>query len=311
MNTTPKPKRKMLLAAGSIALATAALTFGAAGAANAATGNLNSGIRNIQIVPTAPAAGFATPGTTGTVSWDIWDGVATPNTMNTVPGDVSTRVITLPQGLAWGPGACPANPGTPISAVCTISADGRTRTTTSTTVVATSFPAYTSPTIVSAPVVSTGVITGAITGTYTPTTGTTTAAPTATLPQAQIPGAGVLQAVSGLTASGVNQDGSVVLSGKAQAGSAITITDSTGATVGTATADASGNWSAIIPAGVTPPLTITASLNGVTSAPVTFNEAPLPVLNPAVALGVLALAGAGIGGTVLVRRRRQQHVATA
>ena len=61
----------------------------------------------------------------------------------------------------------------------------------------------------------------------------------------------------------------------------------------------------MIPNGTVPPLSIIQSVGGVESAPVEFNSAPLPIVAPAVALGALAFAGLGLGGTVLLRRSRR------
>ena len=97
----------------------------------------------------------------------------------------------------------------------------------------------------------------------------------------------------------------IPLTGTGTAGATVTVKDSSGSTVGTATVDGSGNWSVMIPNGTVPPLSITQSVGGVESAPVEFNSAPLPIVAPAVALGALAFAGLGLGGTVLLRRTRR------
>ncbi len=58
----------------------------------------------------------------------------------------------------------------------------------------------------------------------------------------------------------------------------------------TATADGTtGAFSVSIPVSVAPPLSVTQTVNGYTSDPVSFNTAPLPIATP-------AIAGFGVGG---------------
>lgn len=304
MHNSKKKVGRKVLAGAAIGAASIAMVLGAATAANAATGGMNEGVTNVQLIPTSPATGFATPGTTGVLRFNTGDGTA-PKTATFAPGTTSTngRTFTLPAGLKFLPEACFPNTAT---STCTISADGRTRTAVGSIVIPPTDPAFIDTSdhsgIRDLPIQSTGIISGNVTATYTPYTGLTTAAGSATVPQSQIPGAG-----SGFTANGAtgpDANGDYTLTGTAQPGAEITVKDSTGATVGTATADANGNWSATIPSGVTPPLSITQKVGTDVSAPIEFNTAPLPVMNGVVAAGAIALAGLGFGGVRLFRRSR-------
>ncbi|GAA2049203.1 Ig-like domain-containing protein [Leifsonia soli] len=305
MHNSKKKTGRKVLAGAAIGVASIAMVLGAATAANAATGGMNAGVTNLQVIPTSPATSFATPGTNGVLRFNTGDGTAT-KTATFAPGTTSTagRSFTLPAGLKFLPAACAPNTAT---YTCTISADGRTQTTSNSIVIGPTDPALIDTTDYSAttrdlPIQSTGIISGNVTATFTPYTGLTTAAGSATLPQSQIPGAG-----SGFTATGAtgpDANGDYTLTGTAQPGAEITVKDSTGSTVGTTTADANGNWSATIPSGVTPPLSITQKVGNDVSAPIEFNTAPLPVMNGVVAAGAIALAGLGFGGVRLFRRSR-------
>lgn len=298
MHNSKKKVGRKVLAGAAIGAASIAMVLSAATAASAATGTRNEGIRNLTVTPVSPATDFSVPGTAGTVSWDVWDGNTTPNTLTLAPGQTMTRVITLPAGLAFDASACGDGADSSESFHCTISADGRTRTMVGTALTSASLPAMVAPNVGTVSVHSTGLVSGQITGTFSPYPGSTTQAPTAS---GTVPGF-VPFAASGAT--GPDGSGNYTLTGTAQPGASITVKDATGATVGTATADANGNWSATIPSGVTPPLSITQSVGGQTSAPIEFNTAPLPVMNGVVAAGAIALAGLGFGGVRLFRRSR-------
>ncbi|ODA90357.1 hypothetical protein ATY41_10255 [Leifsonia xyli subsp. xyli] len=109
-------------------------------------------------------------------------------------------------------------------------------------------------------------------------------------------------AVTDLQIAGPDESGAYILSGMGSADGEVTVKDADGNIVGTATPAADGTWSVTIPEGTKAPLSITQTVNGVTSDAVTFNEAPLPV----VSLGVAALALGTAGGDAAwgIRRRR-------
>lgn len=297
------PGRKAL-AAGAVGLAAAAMVFGATTAASAATGHSNEGIRNPSFVPTSPATSFAAPGTTGTLTYNAGDGTAT-GTFSLSAGDVRTTHINLPQGMAFASTACDGKNYTTATRIgyCALSVGNRVIVVQTTALGAEGpFTIDASQANVSLPVVSTGLIRGQASFAFEPWTGLTTATPTATLPASAIPGSGADFAATGATGP---VDGNYTLTGTSQPGATITIKDADGDTVGTTTADASGNWSAQIPvAGTTPPLSITQTVGSDTSAPIIFNTAPLPVMNGVVAAGAIALAGLGFGGARLLRRSR-------
>lgn len=299
MHNTKKKAGRKVLAGAAIGAASIAMVLGAATAASAATGSTNFGISNAALVPTSPATNFNTPGTAGTLNFVPTSGGA-GGTVNVVTGDVQVTKAVLPQGMEFNSSVCAGTPivGANFTTTCTLSADKRTFTYTQTATTNFSGPAdYNGSPTSTLGLVSTGVISGSATLTAQPWTGLNSSAPTAT---ATVPGL-VNFAASGAT--GPDGSGNYTLTGTAQPGASITVKDATGATVGTGTADASGNWSVNIPSGVTPPLSITQSVGGQTSAPIEFNTAPLPVMNGIVAGGALAAAGLAFGGLTLVRRR--------
>lgn len=298
---------RKVLAASAVGLASAAMVFGVASSASAATGHSNQGVRNIVAVPDSPATGFGTVGTTGTVTFNRGDGSAS-GTYVMAPGDMQVQRIQLPQGMELGAAriaSCASINGTvsgPFSISCTNSADKRTETLQYTANTATTESTDWNPLNGSFGVVTTGIISGGITMTLQPWTGLTTAAGSAALPQSAIPGATSAFAATGAT--GPDSNGDYHLSGTSQPGATITVKDATGATVGTGTADANGNWTVTLPTGVQPPLSITQTVGTDVSAPIEFNQAPLPVMNGVVAGSVVALAGLGFGAVRLFRRSR-------
>jgi hypothetical protein len=299
--------RRRLVSGGAVALIATALSCGIATSAQAATGHSNLGVRNVQVTPTSPATSFTTPGTTGTLTYNLGDGTAVgPITIDI--GDTATWAFHLPSGLEFGPNACaPFADPSPFPAAadtdwdCTISADKRGIDLLRKQVQhpATYTTDYNNRAGWSAlPVVSTGLVSGGVTATFTPWTGQTTAAGTAT---GTVPGAVAPLTITGTSTA--DTAGNIPLNGSSEPGATITVKDSTGAVVGTTTAGADGKWTVKIPKGSKPPLSITQTVGGVESLPVTYDKAPLPVL-PALA-GAGALVLAGFGGTVLRRRKRQ------
>ncbi|ODA89956.1 hypothetical protein ATY41_02645 [Leifsonia xyli subsp. xyli] len=112
------------------------------------------------------------------------------------------------------------------------------------------------------------------------------------------------ESVGDLQVVGPDEDGAYVLSGTGDPAGEVTVTDADGNIVGTATPDAGGSWSVTIPAGTKMPLTITQTVDGVTSDGVTYNEAPLPIIS----IGVGAASAAAIGGIAFLRIRRRRTV---
>ncbi|MGO4298899.1 Ig-like domain-containing protein [Leifsonia sp. RAF41] len=303
MNTTRKIRKGRLLAGAAVTVATAALTFGAALPASAATGSVMFGARNLTVTPSG-GGNFGVAGTTGTLTYDRHGGGPSAS-FGISPGDWFTWTVNVPAGLEFASDACAGfvwnNPSS-ANQTCSVTGGMRTLQIRQTYNVALSGTGYipSETDLISLPVVSTGSVSGTATVDYTQAAGFTPSASPSTslfISTATAP-------VGGLSAGTPGASG-VPLTGTGTAGATVTVKDSSGSTVGTATVDGSGNWSVMIPNGTVPPLSITQSVGGVASAPVEFNSAPLPIVAPAVALGALAFAGLGLGGTALLRRTRR------
>lgn len=160
--------------------AAAAMTVAGVTAANAATGRENLGIRDLYIVPDAPAVNFASAGTLGTINWNQGDGTAI-GTVSVSTGDTSSFTVNLPIGLIFAPDAC-GNGDTPnVDSECSVSSNGRFMTINRTATQDFTRNFDFTETFGSRAVISTGApIQGVPTGEYVPWTGTTTNAGTAT-----------------------------------------------------------------------------------------------------------------------------------
>ncbi|MDR6970937.1 hypothetical protein [Leifsonia shinshuensis] len=303
-----RPTRRKLLGAGAATLAAAALAIGVAGPASAATsingGTTTGGIGALSVTPSAPATDFSQPGTLGTLSFRPYDVASPGGRVDFVVGDTQTWRITLPAGIEFGATACDwrNQPGAFFDMSCTLSPDRKVWTHSYRYKVDTpgsnfSPGASTEAARTNLPVVTTGPLSGKVLGTYTAYAGLSNGAPSASF-SFDAPGP-----VENLNATGPDGTGEYTLEGTGEAGATVTITDDNGA-LWTTPVDPDGTWKRKLPTTVKPPLTITQTLDGLTSTPVTYDTEPLPIMNPAVALGVLALAGAVVGGTVLARRRR-------
>ncbi len=97
-----------------------------------ASGTSNQGIRSVHATPTSPAVNFDTPGTPGHVTWNISDykddSVAN---WSVAVGDVSEYTITLPEGVTFDDNP-PCLTYSFASSTCSLSADKRTYTVSST-----------------------------------------------------------------------------------------------------------------------------------------------------------------------------------
>ncbi|MDR6970586.1 Ig-like domain-containing protein [Leifsonia shinshuensis] len=299
MNALNRGNGRTLIAAAAFALATAGLTFGIAGAANAATGHNNTGITNLQVTPNSPATDFSVIGTAGTLSFNSGDG--TPAGSVTVDvGDAETWVLRLPEGLKFATTACDSfrTISSTLEGTCAISNDGGTVTRTRTALKSFSAQRDGSQWTDTYAVVSTGLVVGTASATYSPLPGVTTAAGAA----AVIP----VGSVAPLVVSGAGQadgSGSVPLTGTAEPGAAVTVKDAAGDLVGTKIAGVDGAWSVPVPRGTSSPLSITQTVGALTGTPVTFDVAPLPVWPGLAAAGALLVAG--FGGNRLIRRTRK------
>ncbi|WP_374009314.1 Ig-like domain-containing protein [Leifsonia sp. LS-T14] len=319
MNVNKSTRRRLIVGTGATVLAATALSLFAATGANAATGTYNGGVRDIRVVPTAPAKDFGTAGTTGKITINKGSGYG-PAMAYLDQYDTNRYFIRLPAGLTFGANACAGlvHSDNAWNATCSVTNGGHDINW---------YMQAASPGIngmwdqngdISFPIVSNGgSMAGGVYAQYDQFAGllNPTGTATARLAESQIPmPAPVAPAAAKLTnldAVGPT-NGQYDLTGKGEPGAAIKVVDANGKTVGTGTVGSDGNWLVKIPqTGTTPPLTITESVNGSVVDTVTFDKEPLPVLNPAVAGGVLALAGLGLGGAVLVRRRRNSSAATA
>ncbi|MDR6972094.1 Ig-like domain-containing protein [Leifsonia shinshuensis] len=281
-----RPTRRKLLGAGAATLATAALTFGVATSASAANvGSINAGVTALSITPQAPAQSFATPGTTGVVSFNNGDGRG-PSLSNfhLDPGQTSYYTVTLPTGLKFAANACAAYPKYDwqyFPATCQVTSD-QTLIQTVNAPIGADGPGFVPGNYASSfSVVSTGPIVGNVTVTFTPFAGTTTAAPSASISQASIPGAGTIQQVSNVGKTGPNGSNRYTLIGKGVAGAYVTIKDAAGNPIVTnVLVDGTGAWSTLLPATFTGPLSITQAMNGVTSTPYSYAISPATPAGP-------------------------------
>jgi hypothetical protein len=290
--------RRRLVSGGAVALIATALSCGIATSAQAATGHINQGMRSLQLIPTAPATDFGTVGTAGVLSVNNGDGTAISSATLAV-NDSATETYALPQGLKFDATACSQyTSNTTRSINCAISTDGRTLTVKVTNLIARALTYDFNAQNMTFPITSTGLVSGTASASLVPYPGMTSAAAKAT---GTVPGAVAPLTITGT--SPADAAGNIPLNGKSEPGATITVKDSTGAVVATTTAGTDGKWTVTIPKGSKPALSITQTVGGVESLPVTYNEAPLPVL-PALA-GAGALVLAGFGGTMLRRRKRQ------
>ncbi|MDR6970587.1 Ig-like domain-containing protein [Leifsonia shinshuensis] len=300
MNSSSAGHGRKLLAGGALALATAGLTFGIAGAANAAVTTDSDGraLSDIRLTPKAPATDFSVPGTTGTLTFEQWDGVTSPGSTFTYQvGGEDSRTITLPEGLVFS-GSCKDSETASTKYYCTVSEDGRTRTSRTVYTQPVTIPATTAPSTASYPVTSTGLVSGAVTVSLAAPTGTTSHGP---LTLSAIP----VGSVAPLVVSGAGQadgSGSVPLTGTAEPGATVTVKDAAGDLVGTKIVGVDGAWSVPVPSGTSSPLSITQTVGALTGSPVTFDVAALPVWPGLAAAGALLVAG--FGGSRLIRRTR-------
>jgi len=201
---------RVILAGGALL----ALSLGGVGAATAADGHLNQGVTEARITPTAPAVNFDTPGTTGNLVYNAWDGSA-PGSANIKAGDVERYTYGLPEGLEFPANVCDRYAGGGTNAVtvtCTLNPDRRGLIVSQVAKVDFKADADFVRAYRSLPVVSTGEpITGTPGISFTPWTGLTTEAAHANVAVVQTPSDGTPLLAGGVLAAGALGAGALVL----------------------------------------------------------------------------------------------------